>query len=190
MCTVDQAGAQLLRIGRRFISPMGPSHPVILQRHSRSAQSRRYLKPEFECLCRNRRGVLASAETRYLQRCPRRSPARSPLSLPLFVFLSRAGRPRGDMSTPQNPSPAALLADGLKITADLREVVVGQRVRSRRTRTAIMRPAAAFSSLRWLRETVRGLVRDWAPGGQAVAPGGAVAEPGSGGWQVERRVRG
>ena len=40
MCTVDQAGAaQLLRIGRRFISPMGPSHPVILSRHSRSAQS-------------------------------------------------------------------------------------------------------------------------------------------------------
>jgi hypothetical protein len=69
MCTVDQAGAaQLLRIGRRFISPMGPSHPVILPRHSRSAQSRRYL----------------------------------------------------------------------------REVVVGQRVRSRRTRMAIMRPAAAF----------------------------------------------
>jgi hypothetical protein len=29
---------------------------------------------------------------------------------------------------------------------------------------------------------VRGLVRDRAQGGQAVAPGGAVAEPGSGGW--------
>jgi hypothetical protein len=63
MCTVDQAGAaQLLRIGRRFISPIGPSDPVILPRHSRSAQSRRYLKPDFRCLRCIRSGAFGFGE--------------------------------------------------------------------------------------------------------------------------------
>jgi hypothetical protein len=71
----------------------------------------------------------------YLQRCPRRSPPRSPLSLPLFVFLSRAGRPRSDMSTPQNRRPAALSADGLQITADLAANLSRPTCRPSRTRT-------------------------------------------------------
>jgi len=91
MCTVDQAGAaQLLRIGRRFISPMGPSHPVILPRHSRSAQSRRYLESESGCARCKRRGVFcahfAAWWTRYLDSVSAASLARIPLSL-LFLEL-------------------------------------------------------------------------------------------------------
>jgi hypothetical protein len=92
MCTVDQAGAaQLLRIGRRFISPMGPSHPVILPRHSRSAQSRRYLESESGCLRCKRRGcfvcIFPAWWTRYLDSVSAVRLAQIPLSL-LFLELS------------------------------------------------------------------------------------------------------
>lgn len=42
-------------------------------RRGRASLSRRYLKPVLGCLRRNRRGLLAAAETRYLERCLRRT---------------------------------------------------------------------------------------------------------------------
>jgi hypothetical protein len=128
MCTVDQAGAaQLLRIGRRFISPIGPSDPVILPRHSRSAQSRRYLKPDFRCLRCIRSRPLASARTHYLQRCLRRTGSdvtHVTCDCPLLAAaldVSRLTRTvRRRHVTAADPLATGTFRRGLQITADLR----------------------------------------------------------------------
>jgi hypothetical protein len=120
--------------------------------------------------------------------CLRRKPGTNPLVAAVFR-TNRLLREHCSATCQRRrrPGQARHRQGRLQITADLREVVIGQRVRSRRTRTAIMRPAAAFRAFAGLGNSARPGTRlgpGWA--------GGSTRRSGSGAgfWRVAGRAAG